>query len=431
MNTKNTNNSTLCYTFSMKFSKTFDAFSHRNFRLFFMGQLISILGSNMQSTAQGYLVYELTSSASYLGTVSFMYTVPSFLFMLVSGILLDHMERRRMMIITQTAMMLVAFSQTILIFSGIIAPWHILMFSFMLGTANAFDVPARQSITVDLVPREKMSNAIALNSMMFNLTLIIGPTAAAITYAAFGPAWCFLINAVTFLAIILALLLMKPTESKRQTVAIIKKQDNTQEKVSWYEELKSGFRYLKQDSTSLIILMGIIVLGFCFAGFVPLLPAWAVNVLGGDVRTNGWLVSARGIGALVGAMIIAAISHRKIRGILWTIGSIGMPITLIVFSFTRSLSASLAAIAVMGFFFIAMINNANALMQTRVPDDLRGRVMSIYSLCLFGSFSLGGLAMGWVAEGLGEPTTILISGIILSVFGLAVFSLYPEMRKLH
>ncbi|MCD4752543.1 MAG: MFS transporter [Anaerolineaceae bacterium] len=414
----------------MKFSKTFDAFSHRNFRLFFTGQLISILGSNMQSTAQGYLVYELTSSASYLGTVSFMYTVPSFLFMLVSGILLDHMERRRMMIITQTAMMLVAFSQTILIFSGIIAPWHILMFSFILGTANAFDVPARQSVTVDLVPREKMSNAIALNSMMFNLTLVIGPTAAAITYAAFGPAWCFLINAVTFLAIILALLLMKPVEDEKQTIPVIEPPDGGQEKVSWYEELKDGFRYLKQDSISLIILMSIIVLGFCFAGFVPLLPAWAVNVLGGDVRTNGWLVSGRGIGALVGAMIIAAISHRKVRGILWTIGSIGMPFTLIVFSFTRSLPASLAAIAVMGFFFIAMINNANALMQTRVPDGLRGRVMSIYSLCLFGSFSLGGLVMGWVAEGLGEPTTILISGIILSIFGLVVFFLRPEMRRL-
>lgn len=429
----------------MKLPHALEAFKYRNYRLFFFGQLISIFGSQMQGTAQGYLVFELTNSTSYLGTVSFMNTAPSFLFMLISGVILDYMERRDMMRITQSFMMVVAWVQAILVFTGIIQPWHILLLTFLLGTANAFDMPARQSITVDLVPKSRLGNAIALNSTIFNLGMILGPSAAGIIYAAFGPGWSFLINAISYIGILTALTLMRketwkepelPLSTAAATPTPINEDSVEGEAkpgrlAGILRDFQTGLRYIVEDKTAFLILCGVFVVNIGFSGLVPLLPAWAVNVLGGDVRTNGWLVSGRGLGALMGALLLATVSDRGIRGKLYTMGSLGMPIMMLVFSFTRTLPASLAAIMVMGFFFITMMNNSNALIQTRIPDHLRGRVMSVYSLCMMGGFSIGGLIMGNVASVVGEPMTVRISSGIILVFAVYVLLFQPRMRALR
>ncbi|NSW53433.1 MAG: MFS transporter [Anaerolineae bacterium] len=418
----------------MRVPRTLEAFRFRNYRLFFIGQLVSIFGSQMQGTAQGYLVYELTDSASYLGLVSFMNTMPSWLFMLLSGVILDHMERRKMMVITQSAMMLVAFGQAALVFTGVVAPWHILGLTFLLGSANAFDTPARQSIPADLVPKSRLGNAIALNSTIFNLAMVVGPTAAGIAYALWGPAWCFLINAISFSAILIALLMMrKETWDEEQPGAVDKAAPAgpaTRTGRSMWEDLKTGFRFIGQNRIVLLLLIGVGVISFGFSGLIPLLPAWAVDVLGGDVRTNGWLVSARGAGALVGALLLASVSDRGIRGKLWTLGSFGMPLMMILFSFTRTLALSMAAIIGLGFFFITVMNNTNAMVQTRLPDNIRGRVMSVYSLSLFGGFSLGGLVMGGVAEALGLAATVRISAAVIIAFALLILLFQPKIRAL-
>jgi MFS family permease len=404
---------------NLRLSQTFSSFQHPNFRLWFSGQIVSLIGTWMQSTAQGYLVYELTGSPIMLGIVGFANGIPVWLFSLYGGIIADRISRRKMLIITQSSMMILAFILAVLTFTGTVQAWHIVILALLLGTANAFDSPARQSFVVDLVSKEDLTNAIALNSSVFNLGTIIGPAIGALVYAWLGPGWCFTINGVSFVAVLIALSLMHlaprvPVKPAAENPA---------------RNLLEGMRFAFGDKNirvMLIMLAATAIFGF---GLLNLMPAWATNVLGGDVRTNGLLLSARGAGSLIGALMIAYLGARIVRGKIWTIGSLVMPFALIIFSIFRTLPVSLVMLVVMGWSLMSVVNITNALIQTHVPDELRGRVMGVYILVFQGGFPIGSLIAGWLADVTSEAITVFTFACILLSVVIFIQLRQPSIRK--
>ena len=399
---------------------TFAALKYPNYRLWFFGQVVSIIGTWMQATAQGFLIYELTKSAAFLGVVGFASGLPTWLFTLYGGVIADRISRRKLLIITQISMMVLAFVLAILVFTKLVQPWHIIVLAFLLGVANAFDAPARQAFVVEMIDREVLTNAIALNSTIFNIGTVIGPAIGGLVYAWVGPAWCFTINGISFIAVIVALALMHLPPLEK----IVNKTRAT------ISDLLVGVRYAWGNANILtleIIVAAVSIFGF---GMMTLMPAWASSVLHGDVRTNGWLLSARGVGSLAGALMIAYLGGRNIRGKIWAIGSILMPIGLILFGTLKILPVSLLMLVVIGWSFMAVLNTTNAMIQSWVPDALRGRVMSVHILIFMGTAPIGSLLAGTLAEKLGEPTTVLINaGVLLVVTWLVIF-LRPSMRQL-
>jgi MFS family permease len=404
--------------FSALLRQTFSALKYYNYRLWFGGQTVSLFGTWMQRTAQGYLIFDLTRSPIYLGYVGFAYGVPSWLFMIYGGAIADRFPRRTILLIAQVAMMILAFILAALTFTNRVQPWHIIVLAFLLGIANAFDAPARQAFVTELVDRKDLTNAIALNSSMITTATVIGPAVAGITYAAFGPAWCFTINGLTFTAVIIALLLMKlaPFVPVERTLSII-------------AEIKDGLRFAAGKPTIRILIINLGLLSLAGLGFVTLLPVWAVDVLGGDATTNGFLHTARGIGALVGALLIAAVGNSYSRGKLFTIGSFVLPVFLVLLSFTNILPASFLALMGAGWGFMVIVNLSNNLVQTNVTDELRGRVMGLFTFTFFGFMPIGSLINGALADKIGAPLTVQINALILLAAAAILFLRYPFLRS--
>ena len=402
----------------MSWKQAIAALKHPNYRLWFWGQMFSMFGTWMESTALGFLVFDLTKSPAYLGLVGFVSGIPTWLFMLYAGVIADRVPRRTLMMITQTVMMVLAFVLAGLTFLHWIQPWHILVLAFLLGTANAFEAPARQSFVLEMVPLEDMTNAIALNSAMFNTAMAIGPMAGGLIYAFIGPAWCFTVNGLSFIAVIVALKKMRleplgPRPARTSALA----------------DLKEGLHYVATHPLIRTIIGLVGVLSLFGISFVTLLPAWAVDVLHGDARTNGFLQSARGMGALVAALLIASLGRFRFRGKLLTFGSFALPVMAALFALSRGTPLSLLLIFGAGLASIFVMNLSNALVQTHSPNSLRGRVMGVYTLVFFGLLPLGALAVGMTAERLGAPTTVLIgAGVMLAATtALAVFM--PYLRR--
>ena len=399
---------------------TFASLKYPNFRLWFIGQLASLVGTWTQTAAQGYLIYELTKSPAYLGYASFANGVPTWFFTLYAGAIADRMSRRTLMVITQTSMMILAFILAFLTFTHTVQWWHILILSFLLGVANAFDAPARQAFVLEMVDREDLTNAIALNSTMFNMAMVMGPALGGLIYYAVGPGWCFTINGISFIAVIIALLLMRlkpfvPVASSKSTMS----------------DMKDGLSYVMHHPEVKMMISNLCITTLFGLGIVTLIPAWSVTVLGGDAKTNGFLLAARGIGSLIAALTIAALGRFRFRGKLWTINSILLPISMIIFALMTWLIPSLVAIAVMGFAFMIIVNLSNAMVQTRITDEMRGRVMGVFTFFFFGAFPIGSIIAGWSADAIGEPLTVIISGVILLVFALWVIWRQPAMRAME
>jgi len=400
--------------------QTFAALRYRNYRLWFVGQLVSLVGTWMQSTAQGYLVFQLTNSPAYLGYVGFAAGIPSWIFMLYAGVIADRMSRRTLLVITQTTMMILAFILAALTFMQLVQPWHIVVLAFALGVANAFDAPARQAFVLELVEREDMTNAIALNSTMFNSATVVGPAVAGLTYAVLGPAWCFTLNGLSFIAVIVALLMMK-----------IKPLITEARATSAMEDLKEGLRYVVSHSIIRTVIGVVAVTSLLGMAYATLIPAWAVTVLGGDATTNGLLQSARGLGALLGALMIAALGRFRFKGKLLTLGTFVFPALLLVFAVVRGVPLALLALVGVGWGFMILFNMANTVIQTQVSDELRGRVMGIYTLTFFGLMPVGALLAGAVADWLSEPTTVIISAFVTLGFAVLIWLRVPQLRALE
>ena len=372
----------------------------------------------MQSTAQGYLIYQITNSPAYLGLVGFVGGAPAILFTLFGGVVADRLPRRTLLVITQVAMMILAFILAVLTFTNLVKPWHIIILAFLLGIANAFDAPARTSFVLELVSREDMTNAIALNSTMFNIATVVGPSVAGLTYAAFGPAWCFTLNGISFIAVIIALVLMRiePVEQPLHRGKAL-------------AELGEGLRYVFANKLILSLIISVGMVSIFGIGMLNLLPAWAKDILHGDVTTNGWLVSARGFGSMISALMLAYWGSRKMRGKLWTVGAFVMPAILFIFAWIRWLPLSLFTLVGVGWGFMLVVNNSQAIVQSLVSDRLRGRVMGVYTLVFFGSMPLGSLLSGTVAQRIGEPLAVMLGASALMILAIAAWIFLPDIRR--
>ncbi len=402
----------------MSWKQAFTALKYPNYRLWFWSQIVSLFGTWMESTALAFLVFDLTKSPAYLGLVGFMTGIPTWLFMLYAGVIADRLPRRTLLMVTQTVMMALAFAVAGLTFLHWIQPWHVLVLAFFLGTANAFEAPARQSFILEMVALEDMTNAIALNSAMFNTAMAIGPMAGGLVYAFFGPAWCFAVNGASFLAVLVALKKMKlePFVPKPRLT-------------SAWTDLKEGLTYVSGHPLIRTIIGLIGIVSLFGISFVTLFPAWAVDVLHGDARTNGYLQSARGLGALVAALLIASLGRFRFRGKLLTVGTIVLPVTAALFALSRRTPLALVLIFASGLSLILIFNLSNALVQTHSPNALRGRIMSVYTLVFFGLMPIGALGVGVTAERFGPPAAALIgAGVMLgAAAALAVFM--PHLRR--
>lgn len=398
---------------------TFAAFRHPNYRLYFSGQIVSLVGTWMQIVAQGWLVYQLTDSPLYLGLVSFAASVPVFVLSLGAGAIIDRLPRRRVLVATQTSAMLLAFVLAFLTFSGLVQPWHILVLSFLLGVVNAFDGTARQTFVKDLVGKEDLMNAIALNSATFNTSRLIGPALAGLALATVGAGWCFLLNGLSFLAVIVALLRMKlpafvPPARRGPLVA----------------EIGEGLRYIRHDPIVLPVI-GLVVVSSVFGfSYNALLPAYARDVLQVGAQGLGLLSTAVGLGALVGALWVASSGRSQHKGWLLTFGSLLFPVMLCLLAFTDTFAVALLVLVGAGLGFMVQNATANTLVQTTVPDDLRGRVMSVYMLAFFGMSPIGSLQGGAVAERWGVAAGIGLGASVALGFVLWLMWRVPALKRL-
>jgi len=395
----------------------FRALRHRNYRLFFCGQIISLIGTWMQSIAQAWLVYRLTKSALLLGLVGFAGQIPVFFFAPLGGVFADRYSRYRTVIGTQTTSMVLAFILAALTLLGHIHVWEIMLIASLLGVVNAFDIPARQAFIIEMVVPEDLINAIALNSAMFNGARILGPAIAGIMVAAIGEGWCFFSNGVSFIAVIVCLLLMVVTPRERSA-----------RRTSGLESVLEGFRFVVHTGPirALLLLLGLVSLtGMPYA---VLMPVFADKILHSDARGLGLLMGSTGVGALAATLVIAA--RREVSGLgRWVnYASTGFGLSLILFSFSRSLPLSIALLLPAGFCMLIQMASSNTLIQTMVPDELRGRVMSVYSMMFMGMAPFGALIAGAIAHRAGAPLTVALGGAVC-ILGSTVFGLtWPALR---
>ena len=395
----------------------FRALRHRNYRLFFCGQIISLIGTWMQSIAQAWLVYRLTRSPLLLGLVGFAGQIPVLLFAPLGGLFADRYSRYRTVIATQTTAMLLALILAALTLLGHIHVWEVMLLASLLGVVNAFDIPARQAFIIEMVVPEDLINAIALNSAMFNGARILGPAIAGITVAAIGEGWCFFSNGVSYIAVIVCLLLMIVTPRQRSRGT-----------ASGLESILEGFRFVMHTGPirALLLLLGLVSLtGMPYA---VLMPIFADKILHSDARGLGLLMGSTGVGALAATLVMAA--RREVRGLgRWiNYASTGFGASLILFSFSRSLPLSIALLLPAGFCMLIQMASSNTLIQTMVPDALRGRVMSVYSMMFMGMAPFGALVAGAIAHRAGAPLTVALGGAVCIVGSLVFGWKWPAMR---
>jgi MFS family permease len=399
---------------------TFQALRHRNFRLWFFGQLTSLIGTWMQTIAQNWLVYKLTGSAWDLGLVNFVGAIPLVPLTLHAGAIADRFSKRRIIFLTQASMMALAFVLAILCATGAVRLWHVIGLAFLLGTAQAIDTPARQAFVIELVGREDLANAIALNSGTFHGARVIGPAVAGILVAAIGVSGAFFLNGASFLAVLGALFLMDATLIRR-----------AQPDGTGRDDLWGGVRYLAGNRASGSVVLLISLSAFLAMPYYVLVPIFAKEVLGGGAGGYGGLMSAAGGGAVLGSLYAASGGAVRRKGALLTAGSLSFPLLLLAFSFSRSYTVSILLLAAVGFAFVIQNAPANSLLQSLVPDHLRGRVLAIYVSLFLGLMRLGGLLVGLLATATSATAALAITAAASLVASLLVFRKFPELRRME
>ncbi len=424
---------------------TFRALRHYNYRLWFVGQTISLIGTWMQTMAQQVLVYRLTGSATALGMVNFIALIPLIPLSFISGSLADRFSKRKIILISQVVMLIQALVLAVLTKTEMVQVWHVYLLSFILGAATAVDLPARQAFTVDMVNgKEDLTNAIGLNSAMFNLARALGPALAGIVVAATGEGNAFLFNAATFVAVMVSLLLMKNLPISSHPLA---------KGVNQLEHIGAGFKYVVTNQVIFVLISLVAVSAFLSMPYNTLMPVFAQDILKGsaapvvDFFCNaqsglltcqapealplGILLTMVGIGAVIAALLIASMSDGSRRGALLTLGNLAFPLTLLLFALSRSFVFSAIVMLFTGMSFVMQNVLANTLLQVTCPDELRGRVMSFYTMTFQGMMRLGGLQAGLVADWLTAPLSVGIGAGISLVYGLFVAIRYPKVRQLR
>ena len=402
---------------------TLRALKHRDFQLFFGGQLVSVTGTWMQTVALSWLVYRLTGSTLLLGTVGFASQIPILLVAPLGGTMADRHDRQRIVIGTQAASMVLAFLLAALTLTGRVQVSHIVVLATLLGVANAFDIPARQAFLVDMVGREDLMNAIALNSTMFNGARIVGPAVAGVLVAMIGEGWCFFANAVSYVAVIVGLVMMR-----------VRRPVPKPPSGSPLSHILEGFRFVRQTRPIRAILLLLGLVSLVAMPYTVLMPVFADRILHGGARGLGILMSATGVGALLAALTLA--SRTGVRGLgRWVAYSCGgFGAALVLFASSRSFWLSAALLVPAGFCMMLQMASSNTLIQTMAPDHLRGRVMSVYSMMFMGMAPFGALMGGAWADRLGAPLTVAMGGVACVGgavwFGLNLPGIRVEARRL-
>jgi MFS family permease len=400
-----------------RFQDTLRSLKHRNFQLFFSGQLISLVGTWMDTVAEAWLVYRLTGSSLLLGTVTFAGQIPVLLMAPVAGMVADRFNRRKIVIATQVSSMILAGILAFLTITKRVTVGEVILLAALMGIVNAFDIPARQSFLVEMVGREDLMNAIALNSSMFNGARIIGPSIAGVLVASVGEGWCFFANSVSYIAVIAGLLLMNIPHRARRV-----------ETASPFEHIKEGFVFVRNTAPirTLLLLIGLVSL--VAMPYAVLMPVFAAKILHGNARTLGALMTAAGTGALIGALLLAA--RRGVSGLGRIVGlacgSFG--VALILFSFSRWWVLSAILLIPVGFSVMTQMGSTNTLIQAMVPDRLRGRTMAVYSMMFMGMAPFGALLSGALADRIGAPRTVALGGAAAIIGAIAFSRHLPKIR---
>jgi len=390
---------------------------HRNYRLYLTGQLISVCGTWMQQVALSWLVYRLTGSATLLGAVGFASQIPIFALSPLGGVVSDRFPCRRIILLTQSLALVQALLLAALTISGRVEVYQLLLLGTVLGIVNAFDMPARQTFVNQLVPVEDVPNAIALNSSMINAARIIGPSLAGILVATLGEGFCFLLNALSYLAVLWALLAMNVTESGRHA-----------HHASIVHSLAEGVRYIAGDAPirTLLILLG--AFGLLGMPYMTLMPVFAAKTHNGGADALGVMMGAVGLGALTGALFLARRSELRGIGKVIAAAAVGFGLGLMVFTASPSFSLSLAILLVVGFCWMVLIAASNTVLQALAHERVRGRVMSIFSMSLVGMAPFGSLMMGSLADRFGAPIVVAVGGGCCAAAGLWFVRLLPRIR---
>lgn len=380
---------------------------------------ISLIGTWIQTVAQSWLVFQLTNSAFLLGVTGFLSFIPVFVLSLFGGVVADRINKRDILIFTQTTFMALAFLLAILTQAKLIQPWQIMLIAVFNGIIMAFDVPARQAVVAEMVERRYLLNAIALNSVAFNSSRIIGPALAGIFVATIGMAGCFYINGLSFLAVIVALLLIK--------VKPLFKSDKNNSVV---RDLKDGLRAIRDNRMIMVLISMVGVVSLFGISYNMLMPIFARDILNAGVKGLGVLMSSSGVGALIAALILARLGDFKYKGKYLIVSCIIFSVSLVLFSLSTIYILSIIALVFIGGFSVSAITLLNTLLQTRASDEFRGRLMSAFMFTFAGLLPLGNLLAGVFSQTIGVSLTVMISGIVCTVFFIVINAFYPDIRKI-
>jgi len=388
--------------------RTFSALHYRDFRLLWFGAFTSTTGTWMQTVAQSWLVLSMTGSAFLLGVDGFLATGPMLLFSLFGGVVADRMERRRIMLLSQYLQMSFAFILGLLIWTGRVKIWHIFLLSFLTGSAQSFSGPAYISLLPLLVRREDVPNAVAMNSMQFNLARVIGPIFAGLALTVWGAAVCFGFNGLSFVAVIIALMMIHVPKVKME------------ESTGMLDEMKVGFRFVASKRSLLLLTFLAFAGTFLGMPIVTFLPVVAKSTLGLDARGYSWLLTAYGLGSVAGALLVAASGHVPRKGRLALVLQLAFAVFLVAFAFSRTLTLSMIIAFFAGACIVGVISMYSSLVQLTTSDSMRGRVMSIFMLAFRGGMPLGNLLAGWVAQRWSITMALAVNGVVLAAIA-AVF----------
>jgi len=397
----------------------FGALAHRNFRLFFIGQGISLVGTWMQNVGEGWLILTLTNSPFYVGLTAALSSLGVLLFSLYAGVVADRVDKRRVIIFMQLAFMIEAFTVAILVWTGVIAVWQVLVLATVLGIASAFDIPMRQSFIVEMVGKDDLMNAIALNSSLFNGARVLGPAIAGFLIGALGIAWCYFLNGLSYIAVIAGLLLMRLPATIRPART-----------TSTWGGFREVLTFLRSDRRIRSLMIQTAILSVFGFPYIAMMPVFARDVLHRGAAGYGALTSSIGIGAVIGALGIALSATRlRARGRLMLVGGTAFGILLILFSASRVLALSMVLLALAGCAMIVNNSITNTLLQTAAPDHLRGRIMGFYSFVFVGMAPFGAFLFGLVAEHVGVPHTLAAGGAIVALAVVITAIRVPELRQ--
>ncbi|HEX6085600.1 MAG TPA: MFS transporter [Thermoanaerobaculia bacterium] len=388
-------------------ARTFSALHYRDFRLLWFGAFTSTTGTWMQTVAQGWVVLHMTKSAFLLGVDGFLSTGPMLIFSLFGGVVADRIDRRKIMLFSQYMQMSFAFILAWLIWTGTVQVWHILLLSFLTGSAQSFSGPSYISLLPLLVKREDMPNAIAMNSMQFNLARVIGPTLAGLALAAWGAAVCFAVNGLSFLAVILSLLLIRTPQVAR-----------TEERSGIMDEMRAGFRFVKQRPKLMVLTFLAFAGTFLGMPIITLMPFYTTKIFGLEAKGYAWMMTTYGLGSVAGALLVAATAHRARKGKLALELQLAFACLLVGFAFARSLVLAHIVAFLAGACIVGVIALYSSLVQLTTSDEMRGRVMSIFMLAFRGGMPLGSLIAGYVAQRWSITIALAVNGTLLAMVAL-------------